>query len=141
MDVNLQKSNVSCRRGSGACWMVLLEQDGTEALLLQDVLTRRTQRHVWGKLERDGLVSTMTAVNVGAPSRPLSPRTCAGTARATPPLNAVHPSGDVQVVLTCVDSPLAGLNTCNVDMVIFFALPPLPQNLDDIYICTYIHMF
>ena len=105
MDVNLQKSNVWRRRGSGACWMVLLEQDGAEALLSQDVLMRRMQQHVWDERERDGHVPTMTAANIGAPSRPLPPRTRTGTAQAPPSPNPVHPSGGVQLILTLVDSP------------------------------------
>lgn len=60
--------------------------------------------------------STMAAVNAGAPSRPLPPRTRAGTAQAPPSLNPVHPSGHVQLIPMPVDSPPPVGGTCNVDV-------------------------
>ncbi|XBH72992.1 hypothetical protein VPH35_100174 [Triticum aestivum] len=68
----------------------------------------------------------MVAANAGGPSRPLPPRTCFGTTQAPLPLKPVLSSGDVQIVLACVDFPPPRRGTCNLDVDVFrFALQRL----------------
>uniref|UniRef100_A0A8R7UPB9 Uncharacterized protein n=1 Tax=Triticum urartu TaxID=4572 RepID=A0A8R7UPB9_TRIUA len=47
----------------------------------------------------------MAAASVGALLVLYLQEARAGTAKTPPPLNPVHPSGDVQVILTRLDSP------------------------------------